>query len=874
VSLGTTASAAQVGESRRSAAVFALATDSARGGSMKSTIGTDARTESKGQIQQESTRTGSGADAIARALIDNLHYLQAKLPQTATRNDWYMALAYTVRDRMLDRYIKMLEAIAGANTNTKAVAYLSAEFLTGPHLGNSLINLGLWDQTQAALSTVGQDLFTLLEQEEEPGLGNGGLGRLAACYMDSLATLNVPAIGYGIRYEFGIFDQVLNDGWQVERTDKWLRFGNPWEIVRSEITFDVKFGGRTEHYHDQHGNHRIRWVPDRVVKGIAYDTPVPGYRSPTTNLLRLWKAEATESFDFDAFNVGDYYRAVDQKVASETISKVLYPNDEPAAGKQLRLEQQYFFVSCSLQDMIRLHLMRGKPLDEFHSYWAAQMNDTHPSIAVAELMRLLVDEHLTDWDRAWAITQRTCGYTNHTLLPEALEKWPLPLFGKLLPRHLEIIYEINRRFLDELRQRYAGDDGLVQRLSIIDEAGAKSVRMAHLACIGSHAINGVAALHTELLRRTVLVDFNQVTPEKFFNVTNGVTPRRWIVLSNPKMSALITRHIGDGWISHLEQELQRLEPLASDSSFQRDWLAAKAENKRTLAGLIEDRTAIKVDPQSLFDIQVKRLHEYKRQHLNVLYLITLYNRLKTASAATTTPRTVIFGGKAAPGYRMAKLIIRLINGVAEVINRDPRVSKFLKVVYLPDFNVKNGQRVYPAADLSEQISTAGKEASGTGNMKFAMNGALTIGTLDGANVEIRDAVGEENFFLFGLTAEQVGQLKATGYRPRSVYESNPELRETLDLIAGGHFARGDRELFRPLVESLLTGDEYMLLADYQAYLDCQQRVSDAYVDQNKWTRMSILNTARVGRFSSDRSIREYCRDIWDVRPFAPDEQAE
>jgi glycogen phosphorylase len=839
---------------------------------MGSTIATDSRLSARSSTALTNIRTGLGADAIATALIENLHCLVGKPPQLATRNDWYTALAYTVRDRMIERYVATLESIARTNTAAKAVAYLSAEFLTGPHLGNGLINFGIWQSVEKALSQVGQDLSNLLEQEEEPGLGNGGLGRLAACYMDSLATLNVPAIGYGIRYEFGIFDQVIRDGWQVEVTDKWLRFGNPWEIVRSEITFDVKFGGRTESYTDEQGRYRVRWVPEKVVKGVAYDTPVPGYRAPTTNLLRLWKAEAPESFDFQAFNVGDYYRAVDEKVASETISKVLYPNDEPEAGKLLRLEQQYFFVSCSLQDMIRLLMMRGKPLNELHSYWAAQLNDTHPSIAVAELMRLLVDEHAMEWDQAWTITQQTCGYTNHTLLTEALERWSLPLFARLLPRHLEIIYEINRRFLNELRQRYPNDDQLLRRLSLIDEAGGKYIRMAHLASVGSHAINGVAALHTELLKRTVLRDFYRVAPEKFFNVTNGVTPRRWIALSNPKLSALITQNIGDRWPANLEDELRRLEPLAGDVDFQRDWQAVKADNKRALAGLIKERTDIVVDPHSLFDVQVKRLHEYKRQHLNVLYVVTLYNRLRRASGAAEIPRTVIFGGKAAPGYRMAKLIIKLINSVAQTINQDPLVSQALKVIFLPDFNVKNSHRVYPAADLSEQISTAGKEASGTGNMKFAMNGALTIGTLDGANIEIRDAVGHENFFLFGLTAEEVERSKAEGYAPRSIYESNPELREAIDLIGSGFFSNGDRGLFQPLVDSLLTRDDYMLLADYQAYVECQQRVSHAYSDRSAWTRMSILNSARVGHFSSDRSIREYCRDIWKVRPIVPDER--
>jgi starch phosphorylase len=826
----------------------------------------------KPRADGESIRTGLSADAIARALVDNLQFLLAKAPRFATRNDWYMALAYTVRDRLLDRCVTTTETVVQGNADAKLVAYLSAEFLVGPHLGNSLINLDIWRATEEALSSVGQDLNNLLDQEEEPGLGNGGLGRLAACYMDSLASLSIPAIGYGIRYEFGIFDQAIRDGWQVELTDKWLRFGNPWEIVRSDISFDVKFGGRTEHFVDGQGHYRVRWIPEKVVKGVAYDTPVPGYRVPTANLLRLWRAEATESFDFEAFNVGDYYRAVGQKVASETISKVLYPNDEPEAGKQLRLQQQHFFVSCSLQDMIRLHLARGKRLEDFDSHWAAQLNDTHPSIAVAELMRLLVDEHLMDWDMAWRVTERTCGYTNHTLLPEALEKWPLPLFGTMLPRHLEIVNEINRRFLDEVRLHHPGDEALAQRVSIVDYAAGGTVRMAHLASVGSHAINGVAALHTQLLKETVLADFYRIAPQKLLNVTNGVTPRRWIALSNPRLTALITGRIGAGWIAHLEDGIERLEPLAADAAFQEDWHAVKADNKRDLAAAIHERVGLAVDPQSLFDVQVKRLHEYKRQHLNALYLVTLYHRLRRGEGGgAVVPRTVIFGGKAAPGYWMAKLIIKLITAVADVVNRDPKVNDLLKVVFFPDFNVKNSHRVYPAADLSEQISMAGKEASGTGNMKFAMNGALTIGTLDGANVEIREAVGAENFFLFGLTAEEISRRRAS-YQPRSIYEANPSLREAIDAIADGAFSGGDRERFRPLVDSLMTRDDYMLFADYQAYVDCQQRVSDAFMNRAEWTRMSILNAARVGRFSSDRSIREYCQHVWNVTPIAAEGQ--
>jgi starch phosphorylase len=807
----------------------------------------------------------SGATALAAAIVHHLRYDQAVLQEYATRHDWYMALALAVRDRMLDRFMETLDRVIAPQADRRIVSYLSAEFLTGPHLGNNLLCLGMQETAEDALSALGQSLDDLLEQEEEPGLGNGGLGRLAACYMDSLATLGVPAVGYGIRYEFGIFDQAIRDGWQVEMTDKWLRFGNPWEISRPEISISVPFGGRTEQTRDEQGRLRVKWMPATVVKGVPYDTVVPGYLRATANLLRLWRAEAVESFDFEAFNVGDYYGAVSQKISSETISKVLYPNDEPEAGKHLRLQQQFFFVSCSLQDMLRIHQLHQRPLEDFASYWAVQMNDTHPSIAVAELMRLLVDEHDLDWDQAWTITQQACAYTNHTLLAEALEKWPLPLFASLLPRHLEIIFEINQRFLDDVRQRCPGDDDLARRLSIIDEAGQKSVRMAHLASVGSHAINGVAALHTELLKETVLRDFHAVYPQRIVNVTNGVTPRRWIALSNPELSALISDRIGDRWLWCLEEELIRLEPFADDAGFQSAWRSIKAANKRRLSSIIRSRCGIEVDPGSLFDIQVKRLHEYKRQHLNVLYLVTEYERIRRGGTPGP-PRTVIFGAKAAPGYRMAKLIIRLIHGVAAVINSDPLVSQVLRVVFIPDFNVKNAHPIYPAADLSEQISTAGKEASGTGNMKFAMNGALTIGTLDGANVEIRAAVGAENFFLFGMNAREVAGRKASGYRPRDLYESNAELRAALDLIGSGAFSNGDRDLFRPLVDSLLTRDDYMLLADYQSYIDCQARVSDTYRDQAAWTRMSILNTARVGRFSSDRSIRDYCRTIWKVEP--------
>ena len=806
-------------------------------------------------------RTGLDPATIAQAFRDNLACFQARFPAVATRNDYYMALAYTIRDRLLQRQIRTAQSYF--QQRSRSVAYLSAEFLMGPQLGNNLVNLGIYRETGEAMKLVGLELEELLEQEEEPGLGNGGLGRLAACFLDSMATLGVASIGYGVRYEFGIFNQAIRNGWQVELTDKWLRLGNPWEISRPEIVFDVKFGGRTEHY-SENGVLKVRWIPHEVVRGMACDTPVVGYRNETVNLLRLWKAEAAESFDFRAFNTGDYYGAVMEKVKSENITKVLYPNDVTLQGKKLRLQQQYFFVSCALQDIIRIYLQRATTFDELADKWAVQLNDTHPSIAVAELMRLLIDEHAVAWEPAWEMTQRILGYTNHTLLPEALERWPIPLFASLLPRHLEIIYEINRRFLDQVRRDHPADEARVGRLSIIDETGDRYVRMANLACVGSHAINGVAALHSDLLKTGLLCDFFEIAPGKFSNKTNGVTPRRFLVLSNPALAGLLTSRIGEGFVRHLD-ELASLEPLAEDAGFRAEWRAVKRQNKALLARLVRARTGAEIDVDSLFDIQVKRLHEYKRQLLNVLHIVTLYNRARRDPAALIQPRTFVFGGKAAPGYCQAKLIIKLINSVAEVVNGDAAVGGRLRVVYFPNFNVKSAHRIYPAAELSEQISTAGLEASGTGNMKFAMNGALTIGTLDGANVEIRDQVGAENFFLFGLTAAEVVELKKTGYRPRSFYESDTELRDVIDQIGGGHFSPGEPGLFQPLVDSLLNWDEYMLLADYRAYVECQDRVSRAYADQEHWTRMSILNVARIGYFSSDRTIREYCRDIWGVQ---------
>jgi starch phosphorylase len=802
-------------------------------------------------------------DTVKQQFQEALFGALGRFPAGATRNDLYIALALVARWRVMHRWVATSETYFKRASRT--VCYLSAEFLLGPHLGNTLLNLGLQEEARQAMSELGHDLDEILAQEEEPGLGNGGLGRLAACYMDSLATLEIPTFGYGIRYEFGIFDQLVHDGWQVEKTDKWLALGNPWEIARPEIAMNVGFGGRTEAGTDERGRYCVRWVPERVVRGVAYDTPILGYRNGTANMLRLWKAEAVDSFDFEAFNLGDYWGAVDQKVDSENITKVLYPNDERVRGKQLRLEQQHFFVSCALQDMIRIYQQKASDLSHFHEKFAVQLNDTHPALGVAELVRLLVDVHGMGWDEAWEITRRTFAYTNHTLLPEALERWPVEMFGSVLPRHLEIVYEINRRFLDEVRERYPGDGRRAARLSLIDETGGRSVRMAHLASVGSHRINGVAALHTELLKSDVLRDFHELWPEKFVNVTNGVTPRRFLALANPRLAALVTGAIGDGWPKDLER-LRRLEPLAKDAAFRAEWRKVKRANKADLAAVVEARAGVVCDPDSLFDVQVKRIHEYKRQHLNVLHVIALWQRLRREPRAALPSRTVLFGGKAAPGYRTAKLMIKLVHSVAEVVNADPLTRGRLRVAFVPDYNVKNCMPIFPAAELSEQISTAGKEASGTGNMKFAMNGALTIGTLDGANVEIREAVGAENFFLFGLTVEGIQRLRAEGYRPREVYETDPVLHDVIDALADGTFSRGDASLFRPLVDSLLGEDPWLLLADFRSYVECQAEVERAYLDPERWARMSILNTARMGFFSSDRSIADYCREVWRVEP--------
>jgi starch phosphorylase len=811
----------------------------------------------------EDDRTGLDVDTLRRAIQENLFYRCGNVPRLATRSDYYLAVAYTVRDRLLQRWLSTAMSLLAHPT--RVVCYLSAEYLLGPSLGNALLNLGIRDQVAKAVASLGHDLDALIEEEGEPGLGNGGLGRLAACFMDSLSSLQIPAVGYGLRYEFGIFEQRIKDGWQVERTDKWLHRGNPWEVPRPDYTYPVGFGGHTESYRDEKGNYRVRWHPDGVVKGIAYATPIPGYKVNNMNLLRLWAAEASDTFDFASFNVGDYYGAVEHKVASETLTKVLYPNDEPAQGKQLRLQQQYFLVSCSLQDLLRLHSFRGGRPDNLHEWFAIQLNDTHPALAIPELMRLLLDVYGMSWEAAWRISSETFAYTNHTLLPEALETWPLPMFGRLLPRHLEIIYEINHRFMNEVRARFPDDYDKQRRMSLIDDHGAGAVRMANLATVGSFSVNGVSALHTELLKTRVMGDFHEFYPGKFNNKTNGVTPRRFLALANPELAQLITAHIGEAWITDLDQ-LRRLEELAEDGEFQAQWRAVKAARKRVASEQAKRLMKVEGDVDSMFDVQVKRIHEYKRQHLAVLHIVHLYRKLKENPHLVTAPRTFVFGGKAAPGYAMAKLIIKLINSVGEVVNSDPDVSGKLKVVFIPNYNVKTAQLVYPCADLSEQISTAGKEASGTGNMKFSMNGALTIGTLDGANVEIRDAVGAENFFLFGHTADEIHALRETGYRPYERYEQSSDLKSALDLIASGRFSRGESSLFRPLVDSLIHRDEYFVLADFPSYVDCQEKVSQVWADPHRWTKMSILNTARMGYFSSDRTIRDYSRDIWRVKP--------
>ena len=787
---------------------------------------------------------------LYNGIKERLYYTLGKRPEIATKHDFYMALCYAVRDQMMTYWLDTQKS------PQKEVAYLSAEFLIGPQLNNNLISLGIREEAIQALSEYDYTIDEILDVAEEPGLGNGGLGRLAACYMDSLATLEVPATGYGIRYKYGIFKQQIRDNQQIEVTDNWLHGEWPWELCQPDESVLVGFGGRVENYVSDRGNYRVRWVPDEQVIAVPYDVLQLGYKVNSCNRLRLWRADATETFDFYAFNIGDYLGSVEQSVSSETISKVLYPNDCTDQGKILRLKQQHFFVSASLQDMLNSLDRREIPIEQFPEYWQVQLNDTHPAIAVAELMRLLVDERHMEWEQAWEIVTKSVAYTNHTLLPEALEKWDLKLFKTLLPRHMEIIYEINRRFLQVVRLHYPGDESMLEKMSIIDERGNKSVRMAHLATVGSHHVNGVAALHSELVKTQLMPEFYDLWPHKFTNVTNGVTPRRWVASCNPALTEVLDEYVGEDWMTNMES----LKKLEDNPELLEKFGEAKVVGKHNLATYIFNHLGISVDPSSMFDIQVKRIHEYKRQHLMTLWVVSQYLRIK--NGRDFVPRTVIFGGKAAPGYYMAKLIIQFICHIAEVVNNDPDMDGKLRVIFLPNYSVKLGELVYPAADLSEQISTAGKEASGTGNMKFQMNGALTIGTLDGANVEIRELVGEENFFLFGHDEKGIADLWQNGYNPQS--HMSPELWETINLIKGGHFSQGDKELFRPLLDNLLNHDPFCVMADFSDYCDAQDRVSSAWTDRDRWNRMSLINTARSGFFSSDRSIREYCKNIWGI----------
>jgi starch phosphorylase len=789
-----------------------------------------------------SSPSAPAANPLAEDMRRHLFLSQAKAPALATVHDHYLCLALAVRDRLLASWVDTAETYTDQHVRT--AIYLSAEYLLGPHLENNLVNLGLHREAETACEELGLSLDQLIAEEPEPGLGNGGLGRLAACFQESMATLELPAIGYGIRYEFGIFRQQIGPSGQVESTDPWLARGNPWEVIRPEWSYPVTIGGQT-------------------VIGVAYDTPILGYGVRTANTLRLWSAHAPEDFDFASFNAGDYTRAVLHKVQSETLSKVLYPNDEMEQGKRLRLSQQIFFVSCSLQDMFRI--LKGQAIDvrDFHKKYAVQLNDTHPAIAVAELMRLLIDEHGVDWDTAWSITTASISYTNHTLLPEALECWGLDLFQQLLPRQLDIIFEINARFLRMVRLRYPGKPEMLEKLSLIQEGSTRKVRMAHLAVVGSHQVNGVAELHSHLLKQNLFHDFAQIWPERFTNITNGVTPRRWLAVSNPHLATLLDDSIGQGWKSDLDQ-LSRIEPMVQDPAFLERWRLVREHAKERLAQTIRQQTGVLVDPTSLFDVQVKRIHEYKRQHLAALQLVERYLRIRAGE--DLPPRTVIFGGKAAPGYAMAKLIIRLVVGIADIVNIDPAMDGRLRVVFLPNFSVSLGHRIYPAVDLSEQISTAGMEASGTGNMKMALNGALTIGTLDGANIEIRDRVGGDNFFLFGHTAEQLAAINRNGYHPMPWLENESLTKEAIDLIGSGHFSEGDRELFHPLLSNLCSSDPFRVMADIGDYRRAQNDVDGAWLDRNRWLQMSALNTARCGFFSSDRSIREYAERIWKVQP--------
>jgi starch phosphorylase len=812
-------------------------------------------------------RSNLNAEAIRQSLYDRLIYTVGKDPTRATDHDWFYAAAAVVRERMIKRWMETMRSYYV--DDRKRVYYLSLEFLMGRTMTNSMLNICAekeFHEALVALSDMGLRPENLREVEPDAALGNGGLGRLAACFLDSMATLGVPGYGYGIRYEYGMFHQSIENGQQIEHPDNWLRYGNPWEFPRPEVMYQVKFHGRVVNYTDEQGRERHQWVDTDDVMAMAYDYPIPGFDTGTVNNMRLWAAKATRDFDLTYFNEGEYIRAVEDKNQSENLSKVLYPNDTTEMGRELRLKQQYFFVCASLQDLLRRFSKSDTSLDNLPDKVAIQLNDTHPSIAVAELMRILTDQHHMEWDAAWDITTRTFAYTNHTLMPEALETWAVALFERVLPRHLQIIYEINHRFMKDVIHQHPGEPAIWQRMSLIDESHGKRIRMAHLAIVGSHKVNGVAAIHTRLMKETIFADFHGLWPNKFVNMTNGVTPRRWLNQANPALAKLITGRIGNGWLKDLDQ-LRQLTAFTSDREFCNDFVRVKRNNKLRLAQLIEKELSIQVNPDSLFDVQIKRIHEYKRQLLNVLHIITLYNRIR--AGGTAPPRTVIFGGKAAPGYRFAKLIIRLINDVADIVNNDSRVNDRLKVVFIPNYNVSNAEIIIPAADLSEQISTAGTEASGTGNMKLALNGALTIGTLDGANVEIRDEVGHENIFIFGMTTEEVAQTFANGYDPMAYYENNAELKKTLDMVRDGYFSPEDCDRYKPVFDNLTShGDHYRLLADYESYVSCQDRVGQLFCDPSAWTQKAILNVAGMGQFSSDRTIAQYAKTIWNVEPKA------
>ena len=807
---------------------------------------------------------GRDRAALRKSIANRLVYSMGKNPVTATPRDWLHATSYAVRDRLIERWMDTMRGYY--RRDAKRVYYLSMEFLTGRMLANSLLNTGLYGACREALVDLEVEYEGIRDGEDDAALGNGGLGRLAACLLDSMATLSLPGYGYGIRYEFGLFFQSIERGAQVEQPDTWLRYGNPWELPRPEVLFTVNFGGKTVAFTDEHGRRRCHWVDTESVMAMAYDTPVPGYGTHTVNNMRLWSAKASRDFDLQYFNEGNYIKAVEQKTESEKLSKVLYPDDSTHLGRELRFKQQYFFVSASLQDILRRFLTDHSDFNELPDRVAIQLNDTHPSIAIPELMRLLVDIHGLDWDHAWGICRRTFAYTNHTLMPEALETWPVSLVERLLPRHMEIIYDINHRLLERVRRVYPGDVERVRRMSIVDEVADRRVRMAHLACVGSHRINGVSEIHTELMRTTIFADFDRLWPEAIVNVTNGITPRRWLHQANPGLSALITEHTGSGWIADLS-ELKHLVPLARDASFRARFRDVKRANKVRLSRLIGARCGMAVDPGSLFDVQIKRIHEYKRQLLNLLHIVTRYNRIRDGRTERLAPRTVIFAGKAAPSYSAAKLIIRLVHGVADVVNHDPAVGDLLKVVFIPNYNVSNAELIVPACDLSEQISTAGTEASGTGNMKLALNGALTIGTLDGANIEIRREVGEGNMFIFGLRADEIAERRASGYDPIGIARANPELQRVLDMVAGGYFSPESPTLFRSLVDRVMGGgDHFFVLADYAAYVECQESVDALFREPDEWAARAILNVAGMGAFSSDRTVLEYARHIWNVAP--------